>query len=107
VIVEKQIVVVQVHRHVERQLGDRDAGDVVDVRVRQQNVLDVEVMVADRTEQLVHLVSGIDDDRLAGTRTADDEPVLVKRRLGPHFDDHSTYNRIQVELPSHHDYLRH
>ena len=45
----------------------RNAGDVVDVRVRQQDVLHLQVVVADGGEQLVHLVAGIDQHALAAS----------------------------------------
>ena len=39
-------------------------------------------------EQLVDLVAGVDDDRLARPLAADDEPVLVERRHGADFENH-------------------
>ena len=52
-LVQEEIVAVQVHRHAERPLGGGDAGDVIDVRVREQDVPDVERAGARRTDSSV------------------------------------------------------
>ena len=70
----------EINGHVQRLLHLRHAGDVVDVRMGQQDVRDVDAAIAHGGEQLVSLVSGIDHDRLARPFAADDESVLVKRR---------------------------
>ena len=67
----------------------RDAGNVIDVRVGQEDVLNLQIVVAARAEQAVHLVAGIDDDPFTGALAAHDESVLVERRLGTHLEDHS------------------
>ena len=61
---------------------------MIDVRVGQQDRLDLDVEIADRAQQLVDLVAGVDDDRLARPLAPDDEAVLVERRDGPHFENH-------------------
>ena len=50
------------------------------MRVRQQDVLNVEIVIANGGQQLVDFVARIDDDRLARPLAADDEAVLVERR---------------------------
>ena len=78
----------QIHRHVVGVFRRADAGHVIDVRVRQQDRLHVDIEVADRAHQLVHLVAGIDDHRLARPLAADDEAVLVEGRDRPNFEKH-------------------
>ena len=78
--VQRQIVLMEIDRHVQRLLHLRHAGDVVDVRMGQQDVRDVDAAVAHRGEQLVGLVAGVDHDRFVRPFAADDESVLVKRR---------------------------
>ena len=51
----------QIDRHIQRIFRGGNAGDVIEVRVREQHVLDVQVEVADGPEQLVDLVAGIDE----------------------------------------------
>jgi hypothetical protein len=53
------------------------------VRVRQQDVTDIDIEIADRRQQIVDLVAGVDDDRFACPLASDDEPVLVERRYRP------------------------
>ena len=45
-VIEKEVIVVQIHRRIERILRRAHAGDVVDVRVRQQDVLNLEIVIA-------------------------------------------------------------
>ena len=74
---------------VHRVLRRAHAGDVIEVRVRQQDVPDVEVVIAHRGQQPIHLVTGIDDHALTRPLASDNEPVLVERRLRAHFEDHA------------------
>ena len=64
-IVEKQIVAMQVDRHVQRPLRGADAGDVIDMRVGQENVANRQAVSFGKGEQVAHAVAGIDDHRLA------------------------------------------
>ena len=66
VLVEKQIVLVQIDRHAKRALGLGHPGDVIDVRMRQQDVRDLQFLRANEREQLVDLVARIDEHGLAG-----------------------------------------
>src|SRR4030095_16054773 len=88
-VVQKQIVLMEVYRRVDRVLCSTDAGDVIDMRVRQEDVSDLEVVIADRREQTVDFIAGIDDDSFAGAFAADDKSILVERRLCADFDNHS------------------
>ena len=67
--------------------------------MRQQDVLDLHVAIANGREQLVDLVAGIDEDRLARALAPDDEAVLVERRDGSDFENHSGL-RISSPGPS-------
>jgi len=75
-LVEKEIVAMQVHGHVERTLRCGDAGHMIDMRVGQKNVPDVERLLLDERQQPVHFVSRIDQNGLACRGTRDDEAVL-------------------------------
>ena len=86
--VEEQVVPVQIDRHVVGVFRRADAGDVIDVRVGQQDRLHLDVEVADSAHQLVDLVAGIDDHRFARPLAADDEAVLVEGRDGPNLEKH-------------------
>ena len=79
-IVEKLIVPMEVHRHIQRFLGSGDSGDVIDVRVGQQDGGDDELLSADDVEQHVDLVARVDEYSLPGLLTRDDEAVLLERR---------------------------
>jgi len=79
----------QVNRRVNRVLCRADSGDVVDVGVSQKDVLDLEFVIADRREQSVDFIAGIDDHALARALAADDESILVERGLRANFDNHS------------------
>jgi hypothetical protein len=62
---------------------------VIEVRVCQQHALHLDVEIADRRQQLVDLVAGIDQHGLARPLAPDDEAVLVEGRHGPDFENHS------------------
>jgi PleD family two-component response regulator len=69
----------QVHRGIQGAPGNADTCDVVDVRVRQQNVGNRDALARDEVEQTVDLISGIDEQSLTCARACDDEAVLVER----------------------------
>lgn len=87
-LVEKEIVAVQMNRGTKRTLGYADAGHMVDVRMRQQNVRDRDVLTRDELEKSVDLVAGIDEQPLTRSRACHDEAVLVERSdcLGLDYD---------------------
>ena len=74
--VQEQIRVVQEDRHAESPLRGRDAGDVIDVRVGQQDALHRQGASADERQQPVHLVTRIDQHGFAGSLAGHDEAVL-------------------------------
>jgi CheY-like chemotaxis protein len=75
-IVEKLIVGVQVDRNVEGAFGDADAGHVIDVRVREQNSRQLNVLALRILEQRSHFISRIDDDAVERVRAGDHKTVL-------------------------------
>ena len=87
-LVEKQIVAMQIDRDPERAFRGRDAGDVIDVCVRQQDMADRQRFAVGKREQLAHGVAGIDQDRFARALAADDEAVLHERTAGFDVDYH-------------------
>ena len=86
VLVEKQIVAVKRDRHVERTLGDADSRDVINVRVRQKDVPNGELLPIGVRQELADAVSRIDDHRVARLFAGDDEPVLHERPGRLHLD---------------------
>ena len=78
-LVEKQIVAMEVDRRAQRPFRSRDAGDVIDVSVGQQDVAKAQRLTLREHQQLLDLVTGIDQHRLAGFLAAEHEPVLEKR----------------------------
>lgn len=77
--VEKAIVAVQMHRRIQGTFGGRHTGDMVDMRVRQQNVRDRDPFLADELEQAVDFIAGIDEHTSSRSRTGNHEAVLVER----------------------------
>jgi len=99
VVVQRQIVFVQVHGHIESGLRGRDASDVIDVCVRQEDVEDLDGLLRNEFEQAVNLVAGIDDHALARPRTGDDEAVFVEGSDGLRLDyDHAVILAILDDL---------
>ena len=74
-------------------LRDRSHGsDVVEVRVRQQDRLEVEAELLDRAEQPRRLLAGVDDHGLARAVPAEQEAVLGHRADGEHPDVHHCWS---------------
>jgi CheY-like chemotaxis protein len=67
---------VEINRDVERSLGRGHSGDVIDVRMRQEDVADGQRFAPGVLEQRLHLVARIDQHRFTRVRTGDDEAVL-------------------------------
>ena len=83
----------QMHRHAQRTLRGRHAGDVIDVRMRQQDVPDRQRVPLRKRQQRHHFVAGIDQHRFARRLASDDEPVLEEGadRLGLQYhEDHDS-----------------
>jgi len=77
--VQEQIVPMEMHRQIERAFGGTDTGDVVDVRVRQQNSRERDAFACRKRQQALHLITRIDEHAVAGTRTGDHESVFEER----------------------------
>ena len=72
----------------QRRLRPPDAGDVVEVRVGQQDIAHLEPVRLHGVQQLVDLVTRIDHDRVAGLGAADDVAVLVEGVDGADLENH-------------------
>ena len=77
--VEKQVVAVKVDRDAEHLLGTMNAGDVIYVRVRQQDPVELDVLRRGKRQERVDLVPWIDQNPLARPWTRHDEPILEER----------------------------
>jgi len=75
---------VQIDRHAKRALRRRHAGDVVHMRMGQQNVTDGQAIALGERHEAGHLVAWIDQHGFPRVLTADDEAVLEEGtdRLG-------------------------
>jgi PleD family two-component response regulator len=93
-VVEEQIIPMEMDRNAERPFRRGDAGDVIDVRVSQENAADSERLAFGKRQQIGHFVSRIDQHRVARISTANDESILEKRRDGSILD----YDRHAVIL---------
>jgi CheY-like chemotaxis protein len=65
-----------------------NAGDVIHVRVRQEDVTNVQRLLLGERQQLIDLVAGIDQHRLERLLAAQHEPILEKRPDRPSLDYH-------------------
>lgn len=98
-LVEEQVVAVEVHGHAERLLRGAHTGDVVHVRVRQEDVQDLDVLLLHELQQPLDLVARIDDHTLSRARARDDEAVLVEGADGLRLDyDHAVILAILDDL---------
>jgi CheY-like chemotaxis protein len=87
-LVEEQVVSMQVDRNVERRLGRGHTADVIDVCMREENVLHFGVVIADGSKELVDFVAGVDDRRGSRAFAGDEESVFLKRWNRANFQDH-------------------
>jgi CheY-like chemotaxis protein len=98
-LIQEQVVAVQVDVDSERPLGGGDTGDVIDVRVRQQDVPDCQVPARGVFEQRRHFVAGINQDGLVRAVAANDEAVLEEGTDGPGLNyDHEVILAIVDDL---------
>jgi hypothetical protein len=86
--VQEVVGLVQAHRHAEHLLRAFDAGNVIQVRVGQQDVAGLQLVPGDRLQQRLDFVAGIDQHAFPCLFAADDVAVLVERRDGARFQDH-------------------
>ncbi len=87
-VVQEQVFGVQTDGNVEGFLRRCDAGDVIDMRVRQQDMLHLEVEGADSRNELVHFVARVDHDCLVRALAADNEAVLHEWRNRANLENH-------------------
>jgi hypothetical protein len=66
----------------------RDAGDMVQMGVCEQDVANRQPVLLDGGEQQIDLVAGIDDDPLVRLFAAQNEAVLEEGSGGVDFDNH-------------------
>jgi hypothetical protein len=66
----------------------RDRADVIEVRVSEQDALELHAQLPDRVQQLVGLVARIDDQSLVRAVAPEDVRVLGHRADGEHPDVH-------------------
>ena len=74
-------------------LEARGPGDVIDVRVGDEDLLDGEIVALEEGEDARNLVAGIDDDGLAGGLVAEDGAVALQRADGEDLVDHGDLDR--------------
>ena len=96
-VVQELVVAVQVDGDVERLFRSGHTGDVVDVCVRQQDGLDLDVEIANRAEQLVDLIARVNEDRLTRSFARHDKAVLVERRDCSDFKNHGSRGRADLK----------
>ena len=86
--VQEVVGLVQPDGHAERRFRPGNAGDVVEVGMRQEDRLDRQRVICRRLEKLIDLVARIDDDPFTCFLAADYEAVLEKRGRGPMLENH-------------------
>jgi CheY-like chemotaxis protein len=97
--VEEEIVAMQIDRHGERPLGGGDAGNVIDVSVREEDGANGQVALAGDAEQIGDLVARIDENRLSRRRTRHHEAILEEGLDGTRLDyDHPVILAILDDL---------
>jgi CheY-like chemotaxis protein len=98
-LVEKQIVVMEVHRNVQGARGRADPRDVIDMCVCQQNSAESDLLAIGKCQQSLHLVAWVDQHAFPCARTRHDEPVLEEWADGPRLDyDHGVILAILDDL---------
>jgi CheY-like chemotaxis protein len=87
-VVQEGVVPVQADRQAKRALCRPDSRDVIEVRVRQEDVGEGDLLLARITQQAIDLITGIDQHALSGPAARHDEAVLEHRtdRLGLDYD---------------------
>src|SRR6201999_3912493 len=66
------------------------AADVVDVAVRDHNLLQRELVLREESEDLRNVVAGVDDHRFAGRLVAENRAVALERADGKGLEDHAS-----------------
>jgi CheY-like chemotaxis protein len=98
-VVQKQIIAVEVHRHIEGTFRGGHAGHVIDVRMGQENMRQLDLFLRRVVEQAVDLIARIDQHAVPGPRAGDDESVLEEWADGLGLDyDHEVILAILDDL---------
>ena len=88
-LVHEFVTVVQADLRVRLQFFQRrDAADMIEMRVRQRDCLQLETTPLEYLDDPIRLIAGIDADRLLCFFTTDDARVLLKVGDGDFFDNH-------------------
>ena len=66
------------------------ASHMIDVGVRDDDLLDLQVMLADERENVFNVVAGVDDHRFARGFVANDRAIALQRPDGKDFVDHAS-----------------
>ena len=82
------IVLIEKNRGTRRGAKLHGPAHVVDVRVGDDDLADLQIVLLNEGENVVDVVSGIDDHRLARALIADDGTVALQRADGKYFVDH-------------------
>jgi CheY-like chemotaxis protein len=99
VVVQKQIIAVEVNRHIEGAFRGAHAGHVIDVRVGQKNTRQLDLLPGRVFEQAVDLITRIDEHAFPRPRAGDDESVLEEWADGLRLDyDHEVILAILDDL---------
>ena len=88
VLVQEHVVAVQIYRHAQRCFGRRDTGDMIDMRVGEEDMTDREVAAGGKRQEALHFIARIDVHGFACVLAADDEAVLHERPHGAALDYH-------------------
>lgn len=97
--VDEQIVAMQVNRHIERALGGGHAGDMIDMRVREEDMTNRQVPLAGDGQESRDFVAGIDEDGLPCRWARHHEAVLEERLDRTRLDyDHAVILAILDDL---------
>ena len=75
-LVQKQILTMQMDGSTEHALGPPDTAHMIDMRMRQQDRANLESVARDAGEQLIDLVSWIDQHGFSGRLASGDIPVF-------------------------------
>src|SRR5262245_59567653 len=88
-VIQEEIVAMETDRYIEGTFRCANAGYMVDVRVSQQDLRQIDPLSSRELEQAVDFVTGINQDSLPRPWTRDDESVLKEWADGLRLDyDH-------------------
>ena len=90
VVVQRLILLVQVDRRLETPLRLGHPRDMIDMRVRQQDVADTQSLFSNEPEQLLYFITRIDVDGGTGALAPQHVAVLLKWPLRRSPKDHCT-----------------